>query len=608
MKASLRMAAAWLALAGPATAQFLVGYGFDPYEPLCAESRRPQQAICTAPRSNECYASNTPFLTSVAWCFSTKCAEFNIPASTLQAFWEKSVTGSSKVAAKWTYPVALAQVEPPPTYQLNGSEPLLNVTSLVSPDTYLRQWNVLGMVAREGVVESKYSIAIFVVAVGVPILFTWLGYMPFVHAIVDKIKPYLVYPSLIGKFQVQPLPFRLGNAPTVGQGLYIALFIGLNVILSAVDYQSAQPNAWYNDQWHEISAYVLYRTGTFGFMLLPILLLFASRNNILLWFSNWSHSTYLLLHRWVARVFTLYVVIHSCIGLQIYAHNSQTEWWIWGAVATIATVALALVSGLYVRASQYELFLISHVVLSVFVVAGCWYHIFGWYASMGIFAPSTWGYEIWVYFGIAVWAFDRLFRLGRVLKNGARRAHVTALGDGYIRVDIPSVRWAPTPGQHAYVYFPTLAPLRPWENHPFSIIPTPTTGITLLIKQSAGLTRHLQPRANLLALLDGPYTNCPAPSSILRCDRVLLVAGGIGITGLLPWARAHWNVKLAWSVAEAARCLADAVDLSWLPAGVEREVRVGRRFDVAGLVEQEAASGWGRVGVVVSGPGGCVMR
>ena len=202
------------------------------------------------------------------------------------------------------------------------------------------------------------------------------------------------------------------------------------MILSAVDYQSAQPNAWYGDEWHEISAYVLYRTGTFGFMLLPILLLFASRNNILLWFTNWSHSTYLLLHRWVARVFTLYVVIHSCIGLQIYAHNSQAEWWIWGAVATIATVALALFSGLYVRASQYELFLISHVVLSVFVVVGCWYHIFGWYVSMGILPPTTWGYEIWVYFGIAVWAFDRLFRIGRVLKNGAPRAHVTALGDG----------------------------------------------------------------------------------------------------------------------------------------------------------------------------------
>lgn len=446
-------------------------------------------------------------------------------------------------------------------------------------------------------------------------------------------KPYVVYPSLIGKYQVRPLPFRLGNAPTVGQGLYIALFIGLNAALAAVGYQSAQPNAWFDSQRREISAYVLYRTGTFGFVLLPVILLFASRNNILLWLTNWSHSTYLLLHRWVARVFTLYVVVHSIIGLQAYAQQAQTEWWIWGAVATIATVLLAVGSGLYVRASQYELFLVSHVVLSVLVVVGCWYHIIGWYASMGIFIPDTWGYEVWVYFGIAVWFFDRLARLGRVWKNGAPRAQVTDLGNGYVRVDIPGARWGTAPGQHAYVYFPTLAPLRPWENHPFSGIPTPSlpqqpassvpkdaakqqgaglakrtlsddsrsVGITLFVKQAAGITKHLRAHNGLLTLLDGPYSNCRM-GHVLRCDRVLLVAGGIGITGLLPWAHQHWNAKLVWSVSESARCLTDAIDLGGLAA--DKEVRVGSRFDVVELIDAEAGAGWERVGVVVSGPGG----
>lgn len=445
-----------------------------------------------------------------------------------------------------------------------------------------------------------------------------------------QVKPYVVYPSLIGKYQVRPLPFLLGNAPTVGQGLYIALFICLNAVLAAVDYQSAQPNGWFDSQWREISAYVLYRTGTFGFMLLPVLFLFALRNNILLWLTNWSHSTYLLLHRWVARVFTLYVVIHSIIGLQAYAQQAQTVWWAWGAVATITTVLLAVGSGLYVRASQYELFLIFHVVLSVFVVVGCWYHIVGWYASMAIFIPDTWGYEIWVYFGIAVWFFDRLVRLGRVLKNGALRAQATDLGNGYVRIDIPGVRWGSVPGQHTYVYFPTLQPLRPWENHPFSVIPTPSlpqpassvhkdaekqdgaglaktpsddrhsVGITLFVKQAAGITKHLRAHDGLLTLLDGPYSNCRT-AHVLRCDRILLVAGGIGITGLLPWAHQHWNVRLVWSVSESARCLTDAIDLGGV---ADKEVRVGSRFDVAELIEAEARAGWERVGVVVSGPGG----
>ena len=137
--------------------------------------------------------------------------------------------------------------------------------------------------------------------------------------------------------------------------MYIATFIVLSTVFAAVDSKSGQPNGWFGSQWQEISAYVLYRTGTLGFMLLPILFLFAARNNVLLWLTNWSHSTYLLLHRWVARGFALYVVIHFIIGLQIYAAHSKEAWWIWGAVATVATVLLAIGSGLYMRPSQYGL-------------------------------------------------------------------------------------------------------------------------------------------------------------------------------------------------------------------------------------------------------------
>ena len=249
---------------------------------------------------------------------------------------------------------------------------------------------------------------------------------------------------------------------------------------------------------------------------------------------------------------------------------------------------------------------------------------------------DTWAYENWLYFAMAVWGFDRLFRIGRVLKNGARRAQVTDLGGGYMRVDVPGIRWGSAPGQHVYVHFPTLDLKRPWENHPFSVIPTaslgrpnsisisfnskdeenqqgtstppdkskpsddrPAIGITLFIKQSTGLTKQLRANTSLLTLLDGPYSNSHA-SPILRCDRILLIAGGIGITGVLQWAYQHWNVKLMWSVSESARCLTEAIELGRV---AEKEVKVGRRFDVKALVDAEAAAGWERVGVVVSGPG-----
>ncbi|KAK5660439.1 hypothetical protein OQA88_12983 [Cercophora sp. LCS_1] len=629
--------------AGPA---FLTGYGFTPYDPLCAESclrSLSSYMLACSPASDdhshshmsstppECYADDTPFLTSVAWCFHSRCASFNIPVSKLQRFWEQSVTGTPKVAPKWPYSVALANITSPPTYQLGSDDTHLNQTSLVVETTYLAQWNVLGGVAREGLVESNYSFAIIFTSLGLPILLTLLWHLPVTVRIIRSLNPYITYPALIGTYQVRPLPYLLGNGPTVAQTLYIALFFALNVVLTAVSYTSAQPNAWFADTYHEIGAYVLYRTGTLGFTLLPILILFAGRNNILLWVTNWSHSTFLLLHRWVARVFTLYVVVHSIIGLRVYAANANTTWWIWGAVATIATVASTLGSGLYVRKGRYELFLVSHILLAVFVVVGCWYHVTIWYGAMGIPWPEvSWGYEVWVYFAVAVWFFDRAVRVGRVVKGGALRSRVTELGDGYARVDVPSVRWGTEPGKHVYAYFPTLDWRRPWENHPFSVIPTCLlrgerggeveerdeekqngivrtrvvsdggAGITLFIKKEGGMTRLLKSQKELLTLLDGPYTNNNT-REVLRCDRVLLIAGGIGVTGVLPWAHNHRNVKFVWGVSESAHALVDAVELGGI---AEKEVRIGRRFDVAELIEEEASAGWDRVGVVVSGPGG----
>ncbi|GAB1315396.1 hypothetical protein MFIFM68171_05606 [Madurella fahalii] len=175
-------------------------------------------------------------------------------------------------------------------------------------------------------------------------------------------------------------------------------------------------------------------------------------------------------------------------------------------------------------------------------------------------------------------------RLARIVKTSIRRANVIEIGDGYVRVDIDGVRWGTAPGRHVYVHFPTIKPLRPWESHPFSVLPTSlfhgqqqsspsapgrssnddgeverhesndieketktavtTAGLTLFIRKSSGMTKSLpSSAAELLTLMDGPYPN--KTSAVLSCDRVVLIAGGIGITGVLPWIDSHPSVKLA---------------------------------------------------------------
>ncbi|KAI9865688.1 MAG: hypothetical protein M1813_002146 [Trichoglossum hirsutum] len=605
----------------------------------------------------DCYAKDGYYMMSMAYCLSTRCPTKNLTSAQskwfandrvsdakLTWFWENRITGDHNVIPKWTYSEALARVTEPPTRVVSGLD-TLNYTGLANDTVWIVQAGTLWSVYREGAVETKYGLAILITGFALPIVLTLFTYLPFATSLIERLKPYLVYPSIIGSYHVRPLPYLLGNSPTAGQGIYIAIMIIISTVLTGVGYGLVIPHAWYGPSLYlEGLAYVMWRTGTLGFAILPLVFLFSSRNNILLWFTNWSHSTFLLLHRWVARIFGVYVIVHSILALILYvkenmfASNEKMAWWIWGVVATLTTSLMLVLSTLYFRRKSYELFLITHILLAIFTLVGCWYHVF---IRFGLIFE----YQQWLYISFAIWAFDRTIRVLRILKTGVRRSKITDLGDGYVRVDVQGVRWDATPGKHAYAYFPTLNPLRPWENHPFSMLPTSllqsyrhslnasnsdgessnridieknglsgtakrpeivggdsTAGVTFLIRKSTGMTKFLAEHDNVLTFLDGPYPNNPT-DSVLRCDRLVIISGGIGISGIPPWLNAHPNAKLYWSVKKSAECLVEAVE-HVLNSVVEKDVRVGQRLDIRGLIDQEIECGWKKIGVVACGPDG----
>ncbi|KAM0459101.1 hypothetical protein ACHAO4_002492 [Trichoderma viride] len=596
-----------------------------------------------------CRGSNMPFLSSLAYCISTHC---NYDMGIIETWWAAKSTGSGGAfePPKWSYQEALMNVTAAPTHVLTAKDNL-TLTMLANETSYRNQYGTLFMVDREELLHEKYGLVILMVGVGIPLLATWLGYLPFVNLLTHKLKPYIIWPNTIGSYQVRPLPYFGGTALTRGQALYVAVMVILTVVFMAVHYETYQPNLWYPGQSVELMAYVVWRTGCYSLALLPVVLLFSARNNTLLWLTNWSHETYILLHRWVARIFALLVIIHSVLSLVYYIKDGDYDsslgeaWWIWGCVGTVAISAMLITATPWVRRHSYEFFLLSHIVLAVFVLVGAWYHLFYLYMNMS-------GYEQWLYVAFGVWGLDRLFRILRVLKNGIQRASITDFGGDIMRVDIEGIRWGFQPGRVVYAFFPTLQPLRPWENHPFSVLPTamlersnaadpapsresssslgyctrydaeknvtsqqilanqiaaaadnqPTAGITLFIRKSKGFTKKLAAGTGILALLDGPYPGNPS-TAILQCDRVLLICGGIGITAILPWIDSHTNVKLAWSVNEYASYLVESVS-KVLDRVVEKEVRIGRRLDITELLAVDAQAGWRRIGVVTCGPEG----
>ncbi|KAK4201187.1 Ferric/cupric reductase transmembrane component 1 [Triangularia verruculosa] len=590
--------------------------------------------------SPSCRANDEPYLTTVAWCMSTKCAEYNVPNSRLEQVWELTITGDPSIPAKWSYTEALLNVDEPPTRKLTmGDE--LNMTSL-PPDSWLVSFNTASVMDHESRTQSIYGLVLLLAGIIVPILLTWLGYLPFASTLNDRfIRPRIVYPSLVGSFQVRPLPYYLGNAPTWGQTLFIIMMLILNIITTATGYRTVSSHMWLRNQWQQIVGFMMYRTGVLSYALAPLVMLFAGRNNLLLWLTNWSHSTYLLLHRWMARLFMLQALLHSVLAvilykdMGIYDAQAVMDYWAWGVVATVLGCVVLVVSTLYFRQRWYELFLLFHIAMAVLILVGCWYH-----AALRF--PSTGqGFNTWIYIAVAVWVFDRVARLARIVKNGVRRARVLDLGNGYLRIDIDGVRWGHAPGRHVYVHLPALSPLRPWESHPFSILPrsllrplkanspsppsshhdaeklatTETivsansdtkaaAGIVLFVRKAEGITKSLKASSSLVTFLDGPYPN-NSVSSLLRCDRVVLIAGGIGITGVLAWVDNHTNVKLFWGVKESAQPLVAALGpvIGRLDE-TNAEVRIGQRFNVQQLLEEEVKAGWAKIGVVVCGPGG----
>jgi hypothetical protein len=611
-----------------------------------------------------CRGSNMPFLSSLAYCISTHC---NYDLGIIETWWLAKSTGAggAYTPPTWSYQQSLMNVTTPPNHVITSKDNLTS-TMLANETNYRNQYGTLYMVDREEYLHEKYGYDWPTPSPPVLCLPSrqtcppdggiWHSLAPhmawlYMSILADKVKPYIVWPSTVGSYHIRPLPYLLGNPPTRGQALYIAVMVILNIVFMVVHYQSYQPNLWYPGQNVEIEAYIVWRTGCYSLAILPVVILFSSRNNTLLWLTNWSHETYILLHRWLARLFALHVIIHSVLSVVYYqqdgnyARNLVEGWWIWGCVGTVAVCAMLITATLWVRRSSYEFFLISHIVLAVIVLAGTWYHLYDLYMNMS-------GYEQWLYVAFGVWGLDRLFRILRVLKNGVKRAHITDIGGGIVRVDIDGVPWGFQPGKVVYTYFPTLHPFRPWENHPFSVLPTamlerpnaavpaldgdagsshgsgprddtekydtgpqtgtrhftsatghpPTAGITLFIRKSTGITKALAAGTDILTLLDGPYPGNPA-GPILQCDRVLLICGGIGITAILPWVDNHPNVKLAWSVKEYATPLTEAVG-KVLARVEEKDVRIGCRLDIEELLAEEVRVGWKHVGVVACGPDG----
>jgi hypothetical protein len=153
------------------------------------------------------------------------------------------------------------------------------------------------------------------------------------------LQQHFILPALVGRRQLEPLPGKMGYMPGRGLGVFITIYVILNIVFSAVNFRSFQPNTWFLSAGFELCEYVGNRTGTLSLVNVSMAILFAGRNNLLIGITGWSQPVFLTLHRWTARVGTLQAVVHSICytvayyqdgyeGASAYAAKAAEAWFV----------------------------------------------------------------------------------------------------------------------------------------------------------------------------------------------------------------------------------------------------------------------------------------
>ncbi|GKT63234.1 ferric-chelate reductase [Colletotrichum tofieldiae] len=670
----------------------LIGAGKWMYKPVCAHACRRLIANCPLlcsedgtsshhKRHNhggatppECFLKDRAFLRTQALCMSQYCSRDDVAVSVMEEYWEGHLatgsvgdwSGNLKPVMSYSEALMFAKEDVRAIGERNmltvvPKDPL-NQTSLIAEDDWLPSYNGQKSFEDGENGHGANSLAIATTTVTIPILLSFTRFLP--ARWTTPLATLLDQPFLGHRHRV-PVTGNIGLMPTRGQALFIAYILLTNIFLVVFPHSLLQPNYIAESDHAQLTIIVGDRAGVLAFADFVALFLFSSRNNILLWLTDWSHSTFLLLHRWVAYACIGQTVLHSALMWYYYAEwsdwiaESKLPYWYWGIIATLALCLMLPVSVLPIRRRMYEVFLASHQVFAVLVLVACFLHI--WYLF-----EYKWGYEIWIYIAGGLWGFDRILRVLRIVRNGVCTATVSvadAQGD-YIRIEIEGI----VAEGHAYLYFPTLS-WRFWESHPFSVLSSftgsassisssntssiqrltsdpektfsprdigtreilpradsssdsesrSTTGpirpcTTFLVRPQTSTTRMLASKVvsstsiRLPVLVESSYHANPAVHQISHCSTLLCIAGGVGISAVLPVAKTFGGVRarLCWGVRDESFLRVVENEIGQLGSRVEVETKVGERLPIREIVAQELTRDdeKGDVGVVVCGPGG----
>ncbi|RLV91420.1 putative ferric reductase transmembrane component [Spathaspora sp. JA1] len=370
----------------------------------------------------------------------------------------------------------------------------------------------------------------------------------------------IILPATIGKKRMQNykiwyiiefyMPSRFESIILLGFCVVVTIILTINMCYSQSD------SLIFTDYQAHLR-YLANRTGIISTMMLPLVILFAGRNNILQYVTRWNHSVFICFHRYIARMMFIFVLIHGisfaiALGPDYHA-LMRSPFMIWGTVATVCGGIMIFQGLLYFRRRWYEMFLAIHILMAALFIAGTWRHV------------VTLGYVWYVYAATGVWVLDRIIRIVRIIAFGFPESDVTLMSNETLKVVIEKPKyWQPTPGGHVFIHF--LRPSCFWQSHPFTCASAPGSDdhIVLYCKIKGGVTHGLyqylmtmpEKTAKIRVGVEGPYGET---SGARTSETAVFMAGGNGIPGMYSEAvdlainssfESRRIVKLYWVIRE----------------------------------------------------------
>jgi len=455
----------------------------------------------------------------------------------------------------------------------------------------------------------------------------------------SKIKACLAY-------QLKPIPYINKTLPSNGTILTVLVFLGLQIFYMLFK--------------TPLTLQMLFvfadRTALLFVANLPLLYLFAAKNQPIKLLTGYSYESLNIFHRRLGEVMCLLALLHSAgmigvwytilrpVGIPLVKFL-LLKMILLGIGAFVAYELMYFTSLGSFRQRWYELFLGLHVILQAAALVLVWFH----------HRRSRW----YVGVALAIFLIDRVVYRSTI-KSTTLRALLEVKEDKRTIVLRTAIRadqnqklasqviggnvtkgWKPT--EHAFLTVPSLARKHIIQAHPFTIASkAPSAGedtqLELLIRAQDGfsgdLVRYARDHYTVSVRLDGPYGSQSAVQMLQESDYAVIVAGGSGIAVAWPlvWAVLTYlengdlensliatntkRILLVWIIREESH-------LSWLgqdrleeleARGVKLEIppptSKSGHPDIEGIISDWVVSIDGqtlrgtKVGVVASGPDG----